>query len=147
MKVGWIAGFGPEPGRSAALGRLEVIADTFLSMNTPMQMALPVWLAGRRGIQEQIRERVRGNLASIGPGWVEVLQVGAGWSAVLKVPMGGGGKIEEDLLREVGVVVQPGWFYGMTEAGRVVVSLIGQWTEFEMGIQKISEWVRRNLKS
>ncbi len=62
MKVGWIVGFGPEGDRGQAMGRLEVVADTFLSMNAPMQRALPVWLAGRRGIQAQILDRVKGNL-------------------------------------------------------------------------------------
>ena len=49
MKVGWIVGLGPEVDRLEAMGRLEVIADTFLSMNAPVQVALPVWLAGRAG--------------------------------------------------------------------------------------------------
>src|ERR1700733_13021387 len=62
MKVGWIAGFGPEASRREALERLEVIADTFLSMNAPAQGALADWLTGRRRIQGQILERVRGNL-------------------------------------------------------------------------------------
>ena len=62
MKVGWIVGFGPEGARREAMERLEVIADTFLSMNAPVQGALPGWLAGRKGIQGQILERVRGNL-------------------------------------------------------------------------------------
>ena len=47
MKVGWIAGLGPEGVRQEAMGRLEVIADTFLSMNAPVQLALPVWLGHR----------------------------------------------------------------------------------------------------
>src|SRR5580704_12828262 len=45
MKVGWIMGLGPERGRLEAMGRLEVIADTFLSMSAPVQLALPAWLA------------------------------------------------------------------------------------------------------
>ena len=63
MKVAWIAAFGPEAVRRQALGRLEVIADTFLSMNAPVQLALPVWMDERGEIQVQILERVRGNLA------------------------------------------------------------------------------------
>ena len=61
MKVGWIVGLGPEEVRRQAMGRLEVIADTFLSMNAPVQLALPVWLARRGEIQTQILERVRRN--------------------------------------------------------------------------------------
>ena len=94
MKVGWIVGLGPEEVRRQAMGRLEVVADTFLSMNAPVQMALPSWLAGRTGVQGQILERVRGNLAAaqrigVGSG-VEVLRVSAGWSAILRLSQRGG---------------------------------------------------------
>jgi alanine-synthesizing transaminase len=138
MKVGWIVGFGPEGDRSRAMGRLEVVADTFLSMNAPMQRALPVWLAGRRGIQAQILDRVRGNLRSVVESGVDVLRVEAGWSAILRLPQ----KVAEEdmaerLLREVGVVVHPGAFYGIAGVGRVVVSLLGTMREFDEGIQRI----------
>ncbi|HKO20504.1 MAG TPA: pyridoxal phosphate-dependent aminotransferase, partial [Acidobacteriaceae bacterium] len=59
MKAAWIATFGPEPDKAEALGRLEVIADTFLSMNAPAQLALPDWIGGAGKIQLQILERVR----------------------------------------------------------------------------------------
>jgi alanine-synthesizing transaminase len=141
MKVGWIVGLGPEGVRREAMGRLEVIADTFLSMNAPVQGALPSWLAGRKRIQEQILARVRGNLAAaqeIGVGGVEVLRVEAGWSAILRLPqMGWDGNIAEALLREAEVVVHPGSFYGIGESGRVVVSLLGFEQEFMEGLERI----------
>ena len=62
MKAAWVACFGPQAELGQALGRLEVIADTFLSINAPVQWAMPMWLAGRGMIQEQIRERTRRNL-------------------------------------------------------------------------------------
>jgi alanine-synthesizing transaminase len=135
MKVGWIAGFGPEAARREAMERLEVIADTFLSMNAPVQGALPGWLSGRGGIQRQILERVRGNLRRAIASGVEVLKVEAGWSAILRLPQRGGhGDSAERLLREAGVVVHPGSFYGIGESGRVVVSLLGLEGEFAEGI-------------
>jgi len=138
MKVGWIVGLGPEGVRQEAMGRLEVIADTFLSMNAPVQGALPVWLAGRRGVQGQILERVRGNLASAQRSGVEVLRVEAGWSAILRLPqLGGDVDVAERLLREKGVVVHPGSFYGIPELGRVVVSLLGPRDQFEEGLERI----------
>jgi aspartate/methionine/tyrosine aminotransferase len=137
MKVGWIVGLGPERGRLEAMGRLEVIADTFLSMNAPVQLALPVWLAGRRGIQEQILERARGNLASAEESGLEVLRVEAGWSAVLRLPQVGVGEVAERLLGEADTVVHPGSFYGIGEGGRVVVSLIGLTAEFSLGLKSI----------
>ncbi len=138
MKVGWIAGFGPESARREAMERLEVVADTFLSMNAPVQGALPGWLGGRRKIQGQILERVRGNLRQARATGVEVLKVEAGWSAILRLPQKGGyGDPAERLLREAGVVAHPGSFYGIGEAGRVVVSLLGAEAEFSEGMEGI----------
>ena len=65
MKAAWIATLGPETAKAVALGRLEIIADTFLSMNAPVQLAMPAWLTGRRAIQSQILERARTNLATL----------------------------------------------------------------------------------
>jgi alanine-synthesizing transaminase len=152
MKAGWIVGLGPEGLRREAMGRLEVIADTFLSMNAPVQMALASWLAGRRGIQGQILARVRGNLAAaqrigVGSG-VEVLRVEAGWSAILRMPqMGGDRDVAETLLRDVGVVIHPGSFYGIAESGRVVVSLLGFAQEFAEGLERIVHGQKSNHDS
>jgi len=147
MKVGWIAGLGPENVRSEAMGRLEVIADTFLSMNAPVQRALPSWLAGRKGIQEQILRRVRGNLDVARRSGIEVLRVSAGWSAILRLPQVGGGDEAEMLLREVGVVVHPGSFYGIPEMGRVVVSLLGLEGDFQEGLERIVHGLKLNHSS
>jgi alanine-synthesizing transaminase len=135
MKAAWIAGFGPEAVRQEAMGRLEVIADTFLSMNAPVQLALPSWIAGREGIQQQILDRVRANLAcAVGYG-LEVLRVEAGWCAILRLPRSG--DVAGELLEECGIIVHPGAFYGIAEAGRVVVSLIGPVQEFSVGVELI----------
>jgi aspartate/methionine/tyrosine aminotransferase len=143
MKAAWIATLGPEVARAEALGRLEIVADTFLSLNAPVQLALPKWLAGSGVIQEQILERARGNLAVLrrmageAPGRLQVLEVEAGWSAVLGLPgCGGDADCAERLVRERGVVVHPGGFYGIAERNRVVVSLIGPAGEFEEGMRR-----------
>jgi alanine-synthesizing transaminase len=144
MKVGWIASFGPEPIVREALGRLEVIADTFLSMNAPMQVALPIWLAGRRGIQGRIRSRVLGNLTAAREAGLEVLRIDAGWSAILRLrrtrALDAEGDFAIELLQEAGVVTHPGSFYGLAERGRVVVSLIGSADDFSSAIARMSEW-------
>ena len=141
MKAAWIAAFGPEQEKIEALGRLEVIADTFLSMNAPIQLALPEWLAGAGKIQRQILERARGNLAVLQriareePGRLQLLAAEAGWSAVVALPACvGDASCVERLLRDAGVIVHPGAFYGMAEGNRIVVSLIGPAEEFEQGI-------------
>jgi aspartate/methionine/tyrosine aminotransferase len=147
MKVGWVVGFGPEGVRREAMGRLEVIADTFLSMNAPAQMALPSWLEGRRGIQGQILNRVRRNLRVAEESGVEVLRVEAGWSAILRLPQTAGRWVAEMLLREEGVVVHPGGFYGIGERGRVVVSLLGLAELFAEGMRGIKSGTDANQSS
>ena len=143
MKAAWIAVLGPERERRGALARLEIIADTFLSMNAPVQLAMPGWLAGRGAIQRQILDRARGNLATLRrtaaeyPGRLRMLEADAGWGAVLALAgCGGEADCAERLARERGVVVHPGWFYGMAERNRVVVSLIGPEEEFGEGIRR-----------
>jgi len=143
MKAAWIAALGPEQARAEALGRLEIVADTFLSMNAPVQLAMPKWLAGAGELQAQILERARENLGMLrrmaeeSSARLQVLDTDAGWSAVLGLP---GCVGEADcalrLVRERGVVMHPGAFYGMAELNRVVVSLIGPAEEFEEGMQR-----------
>jgi aspartate/methionine/tyrosine aminotransferase len=142
MKAAWIACRGPEPGLSEALERLEVIADTFLSMNAPVQGALPVWLAGRQKIQSQIQGRVRRNLAVLDEelmgSAVSRLEVEGGWYAVLRIPA-----LERDedlavrLVREFGVEVHPGYFFGFPSAGWLVLSLLAPEADLIAGIQAI----------
>jgi len=143
MKAAWIAALGPERERAEALARLEIVADTFLSMNAPVQLAMASWLAGRGTIQAQILERARGNLAVLrrieaeSPERLQLFNVEGGWSAVVGLP-GCVGEVDcaERLARERGVIVHPGSFYGMGEAGRVVISLIGPAEELAVSIRQ-----------
>lgn len=134
MKVAWLATFGPEAVVAEALARLEVISDTFLSMNAPAQHALPTWLATRHYIQQQIRERVAANLAILSASGLELLHLEAGWAAVLKLR-------EADpalrLLEDHGVIVHPGSFYGMTDSRLVVVSLLTPEGDFARGVTRL----------
>jgi aspartate/methionine/tyrosine aminotransferase len=127
MKCSWIAAIGPDAEVGSAMQRLEVIADTFLSMNAPVQFALPTWLASRDHIQRQIRTRTAGNLtalhAILGGSDLQPLAAEGGWTAVLRVTrtLDGVPFAESALAR--GVLVQPGEFYGLPE-GRIVLSLL-----------------------
>lgn len=142
MKAAWLAAFGPEPELGQALERLEVIADTFLSMNAPVQWALPAWLAGSGMIQRQILDRLRKNLKTldeeIAGTALSRLEVEAGWYATLRVP-----SLEPDeelavrLVRGVGVEVHPGRFFGFPQAGWLVVSLLTPEKDFRDGIHSI----------
>jgi aspartate/methionine/tyrosine aminotransferase len=142
MKAAWIASFGPQEILEQALGRLEVIADTFLSMNAPVQLAMPEWLDHRGPLQKQIQDRLRGNLALLDRELegtaISRLEVEAGWYATLRVPA-----IERDeelavrLIREHGVEVHPGHFFGLADSGWLVVSLLTPSAELLRGIEAI----------
>ena len=137
MKASWITVFGPEPERVEALRRIEVIADTFLSMNAPVQLALPHWLRLSGEIQAQIRSRVRENLDVLLDLGLRVLQVEAGWTAIVCTsPTLTGDEPHLDLLRQ-GVVVHPGSFYGMSERNRLVVSLLVPTEPFRAGAMRM----------
>ena len=142
MKVGWLVGFGPEPLRGEAMRRIEVIADTFLSMNAPAQLALPLWLAGRSSIQAQILDRVRANLEGLEHlQSAEVFPVEAGWCAAVRLARGFGPGLPERLAREAGVVVHPGRFYGFPGDRVLVVSLLVPQAALGEAVEKLNVWL------
>lgn len=143
MKLGWLAAFGPDTIRENALSRLEIIADTFLSMNTPMQLAMPGWLGGRKAMQRQILARVQSNLGVLTRArTLQVLPVEAGWCAVVRLPQWvlAERDLAERLVREAGVLTHAGSFYGMPERNRLVVSLLGPPEVFAAGVQELVHW-------
>jgi aspartate/methionine/tyrosine aminotransferase len=147
MKIAWIAANGPQPLLSDAMNRLEVIADTYLSMNAPVQWAVPVMLEERHSIQSQLLRCIVANLALLDSQLASQklcrrLQVEGGWYVVLRVPMAGS---DEDLaitlLQGTGVLVQPGHFYDFTSEGYLVISLITPGDEFAEGIRRLLAFI------
>ena len=145
MKVAWVVTSGPEREAADAMARLEVIADTYLSMNAPMQWAVPVLLEQRKNIQRQLLPRVRGNLAELDRQLAEQqacerMQVEGGWNAVLRVPVT---RSDEELaialVREQAVLVHPGHFYDFPSDGYLVLSLITPESDFREGIGRVLE--------
>jgi alanine-synthesizing transaminase len=144
MKAAWIACFADDaPDRLEMMDRLEVIADTFLSMSAPIQHALPVWLHHRGALQGQIQERVVANMATLDTilsrqTLVTRLTIEAGWYAVLRVPeLQPQEQAALDLLLKRGVVVHSGGFFGFSGQGWLVVSLLGQENEVKRGIEEV----------
>ena len=146
MKAAWIAAFAPEPDLSHALNRLEVIGDTFLSMNAPIQCALPSWLEERTSLQSQISRRIENNLSSLdsliaSQRMISRLEVEAGWYAVLRVPaLTSGEALAVCLVREHGLSVHPGYFFGFSGNGWLVLSLLTPESEFQAGIEILSRF-------
>ncbi len=143
MKLGWIVIGGPAALRSEAMERLELIADTYLSVATPVQHALPRLLEAGAKVQRQIAARVGENLAAlrdlVGAGSpAQVLKVEGGWYATVRVPRT---KTEEEwcleLLEQDGVLVQPGFFYDFESEAYLVLSLLTPGEAFREGVKRM----------
>jgi alanine-synthesizing transaminase len=149
MKLAWIVTSGPDEAVSAALARMEVVADTYLSMNAPVQLAAPALLEQRRSIQPLLLDRVRANLNELDRALAKQktcrrLDVEGGWYAVLRVPVT---QSDEDLaieiLRRLSVLVHPGHFYDFSGDGHLIVSLITPPRDFQKGIVQVLELLSR----
>ncbi len=144
MKLGWIIANGP--AKDDALARLELIADTFLSVSSPVQLALPTLLAGADSIQEQIRSRTTSNFhylrRQIRGKPLSLLEVEGGWYATVQVPRT---HTEEEwallLLAEQNTLVQPGFFYDFGQEAFLVLSLLAPEPVFHGGIDRINSTI------
>jgi aspartate/methionine/tyrosine aminotransferase len=143
MKAAWLIASGPPQWKSEALARLEVIADTYLSVNAPVQLAMPSFLEQRHAFQEQVISRVRRNLEELDRQLAmqktcSRLTVEGGWCAVLRVPAT---RSDEDLAIELlttrGVSVHPGHFYEFPADGYLVASFIAPERTFAEGIGRL----------
>jgi len=143
LKLSWIVVGGPDAAAEEALSRLEFIADNYLSVATPVQLALPSLLVEAQPVREAIRARCRENLGSLLAAAVSVPAVTVrppqgGWSAPLRFPA----TIDEealalDLLREDGVAVHPGYFFDFPGDGYAVVSLLPEPAVFAEGVSRL----------
>lgn len=148
VKLGWIIVDGPERMTQAALARLELICDTYLSVSTPVQIAAPALIAAGAAVRAAILQRVRTNEAELrrmtaAYSSIHALPCEAGWSAVLRVPST---RSEEDLVVELlehdGVLVHPGFFFDFPHEAFLVVSLLPEPRTFADGIGRILERAR-----
>jgi len=140
LKLSWTAVQGP--GAEEALARLEVIADTYLSVGTQVQRALPQLFEYRKAIQDQIQQRVQENHC-----WLEerlrsargarLRRCEGGWYGVLEIE----GKDEEELvlelLREEGVLLHPGYFFDFPCEGFVILCLLVEPQVLRDGVEKL----------
>ena len=119
MKLGWITASGDDRIVKEALSRLEIVADAYLSVGTPVQCALPALLKLRHPVQDAILDRLRNNLATLDASGVRTLPVEGGWTAVVC-----GIPDALELLRDHDILVQPGYFYDFEDSSRTVISLL-----------------------
>ncbi len=147
MKLAWIVAGGPQHLVAAAMERLEIIADTFLSPGAPAQVALPRFLEMRGALQAQLQQRVAANLAYLDallqsePGPLERLAREGGWYAVLRIPSS---RPDEEyaveLLERCAVLVHPGQFFNFSQEGFLVLSLIAPEDDFQEGARRLHKF-------
>jgi len=149
LKLGWMIVGGPGPEREAALASLELIADTYLSVGTPVQVAASHLLCTGASVRAAIHDRVRDNLATLRveagrfPA-CEVLRTEGGWSAVVRVPAT---RDEEqivlDLLEQERVLVHPGYFFDFPREAYLIVSLLPPPGIFGDAVARLLAFVNR----
>jgi aspartate/methionine/tyrosine aminotransferase len=150
LKLGWVVVGGQKALAREAMARLEVIADTYLSVGTPVQHATPQVLRYADSFQESVRMRVLDNMrqltAMLGnrSSALTALPVSAGWYALLRVPRV---RPDEgwalDLIEKEQVLIHPGAFYGFEQDGYLVVSLLARPGTFGEAIRRIDAFVQR----
>jgi len=143
LKLGWIGVGGPSARIDEAMAAFEIIADTYLSVSTPVQTAAADLIEQGAGIRAQILARVRRNLeslrtlASAHPS-AAVLPVEGGWSAVVQVPQL---RTEEalvlELLEKDHVLVHPGYFFDFEREAFVIVSLLVETDSFDRAVARV----------
>lgn len=143
LKLAWTTIAGPDAHIvQEACERLTHIADTYLSVATPVQLALPSLLAQGPHIREKTHTRVLRNLRAVKSACVDsavsVLDTEGGWYAILRLPA-----IYDDeqwalmLLEQDGVWVQPGFYYDLTQGAHLVLSLISEEDVFDEGVRRL----------
>lgn len=147
MKLSWIVVSGPKEEADEALRRLEIIADTYLSVNSPVQTALESWLGRRLKINREIIQRIAANGAFLkklftGKKSLKVLNAEGGWQAVIRTELGlGDEELALKLLRHAGVLAHPGYLYDFDNGEYLVVSLLLRTEEFKEGVARIGSFL------
>jgi alanine-synthesizing transaminase len=146
MKLAWTVVSGPEAAVQTAVDRLEIIADTYLSPSTPIQLALPKFLSLRHALQAQLQQRISANLSVLDSMLRESKSLArlvreGGWYAVLRVPVTA---TDDDLavalLERCSVLVHPGHFFNFSREGFLVLSLITPEQQFQEGVGRLQKF-------
>ncbi|MEZ4230419.1 MAG: pyridoxal phosphate-dependent aminotransferase [Polyangiaceae bacterium] len=146
LKLGWMLLGGPEAFREATRRRLELLCDTFLSVNTPVQLALPELIREAAPVRDEIQLRVRRNYraleAALTDSAASLLRASGGWYACVRLP---GTRDDEDWAANLlarGVLVQPGYFYDLPFEAGIVVSLLSEPRDLDQGVRVLLEALR-----
>jgi hypothetical protein len=146
MKLAWTVVSGPEAAVRIAVNRLEIIADTYLSPSTPVQVALPKFLSLRPSVQAQLQQRIDSNLTAFDTTLSESkslarLEREGGWYAILRIPVTAtDDDVTVALLERSSVLVHPGHFFNFSREGFLVLSLICPKQEFQEAVLRLRKF-------
>jgi aspartate/methionine/tyrosine aminotransferase len=143
LKLGWTAVAGPRSLAEQALARLELVADTYLSVGGPVQAAAPRLLELGRDARRAIAARVATNRAALANALpagspLTLLPSEGGWAAILRVPATHSDEAwATTLLQEDGVLLHPGYFFDLVGGTFLVLSLLPEAATFREGVRRI----------
>jgi alanine-synthesizing transaminase len=148
LKLSWIIISGNPEQITEALDRLDIIADTFLSVNTPVQTAIPKLLCSVSDIENQIRRRIQTNYALLQKTFAgsnsSLFRSEGGWYAILRLPQNhSDDQWAEGILLQHNIIVQPGHYYGMEQNSCIVLSLLSPSDIFDQASSRIRLFVER----
>ncbi len=141
LKLSWIIVQGPPDDRDKALLRLEHIADTYLSVNDPVQQNLAAIMASGAAVRARIRERLKKNRNVLGASDLDVLQSDGGWYAIIRTDHPNDEDLAVALVENHGYLAHPGYFYDLPIEGCLVVSLLTAPRTLAAGLAAIHECV------
>jgi len=148
MKLSWIALGGSEARRPEAMARLELIADTYLCLSTPVQAALSELLAIGAAQRAAIKKRIAENITALSSaleavGAVTLIPAQGGWTALLRVPaLQSEEELVVSLVQEAGVLVHPGYFFDFESEAILVLSLLVEPSIFSEGLSRLLDRFR-----
>jgi aspartate/methionine/tyrosine aminotransferase len=147
MKLAWTVVSGPGAAVQTAIDRLEIIADTYLSPSTPVQLALPKFLSLRHSLQAQLQQRISANLSVLDSLLRESKSLArldreGGWYAILRIPVTAtDDDLSVALLERCSVLVHPGHFFNFSRDGFLVLSLITPEQQFQEGLRRVQKFI------
>ncbi len=148
LKLSWIVVRGNPQQTDEALNRLDIIADTFLSVNTPAQAVLPKLLEQSQFIGKQIRTRIRYNFDLLQKVFADssasVFRIEGGWYAILQLPQfRNDDEWAIELLRQINILVHPGHFFEMKQKSCIVLSLLPHSEYFADALSQIPPFIEQ----
>ena len=145
MKLSWIVVSGPQEHVTQALQRLEIIADTYLSVNTPSQNALADWLLQKEYMQRQVKDRIEKNKKVLGAfcpkAPLELLHAQGGWYGMVRLLKATSEEVWVlDLLERAHVLVHPGYFFDVQHGAHIILSYLTPEDIFKEGLAQIGQY-------